>query len=737
MTANDEVSHPDRLRPRARLMLTIGLELISSETVAITELVKNAFDADATHVLVKVMGPVADGQIAPGQGTLLVLDDGSGMSADVIAKTWLEPATPNRKRRTNTPSGRRILGEKGVGRFAAAKLAQALQMTSRQAYDDEVLVGIDWREFESEETYLDQVHIGWDQRTARAFINGGRIAELWRHAIDQHLDDLAPRPDPTHGTLIEMRESRASWNRATVEEFRTTLSRLVGPFGEDQGLVRDFTILLDAPAEFGTVSGLVEPPEELRHPHYTLDAHVDALGIATGQMTLKGEKTLSIRHQLQKHDGEVPDGADPLQSGPFSVRLRVWDRDSLADVAGREAVTSVRSILDRAAGISIYRDGFRVLPYGEPQDDWLRLDLRRVQSPTRRLSNNQIVGYIVIGRDSNPDLVDQTNREGIVDGPALDDLRAAVRQLLILLENARYEIRPRRERRKAHGLLDRIDLRELRDAIAAAAPGNQTVSAMVVDLQRELDERTEEVGEVLARYHRLATLGQLIDRVVHELGQPLVVSRQAADLGIEILKGARSRLSADCIPVMDEVEENLETLRVQNRVASDVLRRIEPFGGRRRGRPQKLDLEKSIKDAVALLREDIAKSGTTVSLPVGSTTVTVDGTELQEVVVNLLSNSLYWLRKVPRGKRMVAISTTRNSDESLSVIIEDSGPGVPDEDRDRIFHPYFTTRDGGVGLGLSIAGEIVEDYYGGQLALLPPGPLGGARFEARLVKRVN
>lgn len=728
---------PDRLRPRARLMLTIGLELISSETVAITELVKNSFDADATHVLVQVTGPVTDGTIPAGQGTITVLDDGTGMSADIIAGTWLEPATPSRRRKTTTESGRRALGEKGVGRFAAAKLAHTIELVSREADSDEVVLGLNWDAFEDEDAYLDSIHVDWTEREPLAFRADGDIADIWRRTLRQHLGADAALPDATHGTLLQMEDSRTGWDRATISEFRTTLSRLVSPFGAEQGLVRDFTLILDAPTEFGTLSGLVEAPEQLSRPHYTLEAEVDALGAAAGEMELKDGQRVVINQQLQNADDELPDAEHPLRSGPFSISLRVWDRDSLADVAGAESVKSVRDILDRAAGISIYRDGFRVLPYGEPRDDWLRLDLRRVQSPTRRLSNNQIVGYLVIGRDSNSDLVDQTNREGIVEGPAFEDLRSAVRQLLILLENARYEIRPRRERGRTHGLLDRIDLRELREAIAAALPGNQMITEMVVELQRDLDQRNEEVGEVLARYHRLATLGQLIDRVVHELGQPLVVTRQAADLALERIDRARPKLLDDCASLVEQLAITLQQVRAQNGVAADVLRRIEPFGGRRRGRPRPIGLESSIADAVALMQEDVTKTGTSVSLPEGSTQVTVDGTELQEVIVNLLSNSLYWLRKVPKAHRQIEISIQRNLDRSLSVIIEDSGPGVPEEDRARIFDPYFTTRDGGVGLGLSIAGEIVEDYYGGRLSLLPPGDLGGARFEARLVKRVN
>jgi len=138
-----------------------------------------------------------------------------------------------------------------------------------------------------------------------------------------------------------------------------------------------------------------------------------------------------------------------------------------------------------------------------------------------------------------------------------------------------------------------------------------------------------------------------------------------------------------------------------------------------------------------LLGDDVNKLGVQITLPTSETTVTIDGTELQEVVVNLLTNSIYWLRRVPKASRRIDIHVERNPDRSLAVIVEDSGPGVPEEDQPHVFDPYFTTREGGVGLGLSIAGEIVEDYYGGKLELLPSGKLGGARFRAILRRRVN
>ena len=100
-----------------------------------------------------------------------------------------------------------------------------------------------------------------------------------------------------------------------------------------------------------------------------------------------------------------PDEHKP-QCGPFDIELRVWDREAedlaeLVEVSG-STLKDVRRDLDAVAGINVYRDGFRVFPYGEPRNDWLRLDLRRVQKPPVRLSNNQIMGYVAISADRNP-----------------------------------------------------------------------------------------------------------------------------------------------------------------------------------------------------------------------------------------------------------------------------------------------------------------------------------------------
>ena len=645
--------------------------------------------------------------------------------------TWLEPATSFRNEHNPLQNGRRVLGEKGVGRFAAAKLGDILNLTSKAADGEEVRLGLDWRAFDDGSKYLEEISIDLLVDSTDVFAENGQAGRMWREqAAARH--DLRIQPNADQGTLIEIENLRSRWTPALATAVHRALSRLVSPFAEERGVDDDFKIFLEVPDGLGPRSGAVTSADLLQHSHYSLSAEVEADGHATVLLTLKDRSEHEIEKTLN------PSGDDEqLRCGPFELFLHIWDRDAdsmstLTEHFGGR--TLARDALDAASGVSIYRDEFRVLPYGEAGDDWLGLDARRVQNPTLRLSNNQIVGYVLIGRDANPDLIDQSNRERLVETPALADLREAVKQLLGIIETERFKLRPRQSKKQRGSLFDPVDLEPLREAVTELAPNDLRIQGLVDQVESEFDEQLKYAGEALSRYHRLATLGKLTDMVVHELAQPIFAIRQAALLSMAKLTEVPKENQSE---ILEDFGASFTRIKDQSDVANTVVKRIEPFGGRQRGRPSSYVVEGAIRDTVELLVTQVSDAKVTVDLPTTTHQVTIDKGEFQEILINLLDNSLYWLKHSKAISRKVSVSVERNDDGSLSVVVEDSGPGISEDNREMIFQPYFSTKADGIGLGLAIAGEIVEDYYGGSLELLPPGPLGGARFRATLKKRVN
>lgn len=715
-------------RPRARLMATLGHELISSDVVALAELVKNAYDADARHVVIEIAGSmVEDGALDPDSGSIRILDDGSGMTYDTVVNAWLEPATDYRTRELNTPSGRRVLGEKGVGRFATAKLGRRLELATRASSSEELYLDIDWSIFEAD-LYLDELAVDLERRDPICFDIGGASDQLWyRSVFSRNRSSLGPTQN--QGTMLTITGLRSRWTSELVRNAQLALERLISPLDDERDIQREFRIALLCPQDFG-IAGEVERPEILQRPHYRLYAEVDERGAATVLMELKDGS------ELQRDDVQLTTADETPQCGPLILSLNVWDRDRDSLLQITDNLKGARADLDRACGVSVYRDGFRVLPYGEPDDDWLRLDMRRVQVPTRRLSNNQLIGYVLIGRDSNPGLRDQSNREGLMEGQPLSDLRSLILSLLTLVEAERFKLRPRRVPRKRPSLFDPVELTGLAEIVRTRYPRDAQLQEEVSRVSEQIKERFSQVGETLARYHRLATLGELIDMVVHDSAQPIATIRNSAAAGKDKVERSpfdtiRPRLH------VNRLTELFDRIELQGFRMREMIRRIEPLGGRRRGRPQKFQASEAIDNAVGLLHQSIQLAGIRVEVDASDHDIALDGTELQRVLINLLQNSIYWLKHVPRANRQIHISTTVSTDEHLILVIEDSGPGVSPDDRDYIFDPYFSTKPDGVGLGLTIVGEIVKDYYDGELELLDEGQLGGARFRATFRRRVQ
>jgi len=715
MSENDGLLKKGTFRPRARIMRTLGSELISSETVALIELVKNAYDADATRVTISFSDPLNEGQ-----GSILVADNGYGMTTDTVLNAWMEPATEYRKhKRQSEFLNRRVVGEKGIGRFAASKLARSFTMVTRRIDTDvETRVYLDWGDFDDETKYLDQVNLNWEARSPEDIKPGGLLEELL--SFDDVNTEIID-----HGTYLNLESLCTNWDRPKFEALRTGLARLISPFRSNQNTnpTDEFDIFLKLPERFQQYGGKVSTPETMQFPHYLLKGAVDPEGGYKLSIEIPGEEPIQV-------ENKTVFGADRKSTcGPFDIELRVWDRDrdSLAELGEKfsRSISAVRQDLDELAGINIYRDGFRVLPYGEPHNDWLRLDMRRVQNPTRNLSNNQIVGFISTTSDDNPELRDQSNREGIVESQAFDDFQEIIITILTELESRRYLRRHPKAEKKTPGIFANLNINDIVSYVRKNYPEDRNLQAVIEQNKIKISGSVVEVQKVLSRYWRLATLGQLIDIVLHDGRTPLAKVKNEIILALMVLESSTSYDES----TIKSIESSLKLIQNQADVLSTVFNRIEPFSGRKRGEPDIYILEDVIKKAFDVLSSEISQIGAKVSLPETKTNFYMEPSEIQEIIVNILNNSLYWLTKVPKGKREIIVSISNLAENKVVLIFSDSGPGIPNEFRDEIFEPYFSLKPDGVGLGLTIVGNIITEYYYGELALIENGPLSGATFQ--------
>jgi hypothetical protein len=336
-----ERSHTVTFRPRARLVSILGEHLISDQAVGLIELVKNAYDADATEAVVELKD-LAD----PDRASIVVADNGLGMTLDDLMTKWLSPAVDHKdhKKRQGerTARGRLPIGEKGVGRFAVHHLGRRLSMVTKAADGDELLLEIDWDRFDASETFLDALALTVVERPPQLFRDGST------------------------GTRLEITQLRVPSNERLVRKVHRTLRRLQSPLREN---APDFRVRLVCP-EFPELQD-TDPTDILARAHYEFRAVIEPNGEcdyeyicrhpAVAPRTRSGTDTLSLGDDQASRSAEC---------GPFWLNLYVWDRTG--DYLQRTGIP--RSELDAHCGVSLFRDGLRVLPYGEPGDDWLLLD---------------------------------------------------------------------------------------------------------------------------------------------------------------------------------------------------------------------------------------------------------------------------------------------------------------------------------------------------------------------------
>ena len=696
-----DVSQPVAFRFHSRALAALGRDLVTDDVVAVMELVKNAYDALAAHVQVRIRS-VAAGSDAP---FIEIIDDGHGMDYATIRDVWCVIATPFKK--TQSPSktgesGRTVTGEKGLGRLAAARLGSKIEVTTRMQGGDVLGFSLNWNDLLATEVLEDaEFHVS-------------------RLPVDAF--------DGEHGTKIRIGKLRSPWGKEKIDALRLHLARLVSPFAT----VKDFSLRLDTAGEGGKKDlEDITPPEFMSKPKYSIEGNVDAKGTILCRYRYRPIDGSNGRdRELRRTWSEIHGPA--IQSdpgcGPFQFEIRAWDLTGAdtRDIADHfpEHRAQVRRAIRSQQGVSIYRDDILVLPKSDGARDWLGLDLRRVSAVGPRLSTSQVVGCVRITKHDNPAIVDTSDREALVSNSATIAFRSLVLYIVGLLEQ---------ERR-----IDRMDAKQTGTASELFASLNAGPLVAKLELLRdrggtvgeavtaarvfgnELDRSRAVIEKRFGYYNRLAVIGTIAQLVIHEIrNRTTVIGRGLRKAG-ELFKNFPNTVFGKALQLAKESVTALETLA--DRFAPLASRGYRP--GRRAS-----VVEESMDRCCVMLAADIRSRHVTVEIPQGTRTpVRIDPAEIDAVILNLVTNALYWMQRQEEQRRLRFRVGQGPSVDRVTVSVDDSGPGIDPDDLERVFWPGVTRKPDGIGMGLTVASELV-DGHGGKMRTVVPGELGGATFE--------
>ena len=760
----------------ARTILELGAELISSDVIAFYELIKNAFDAQSpdgaeirfeivmrrndylkfrrraierTVVIDKIKIDACNSlnSSAPQdslerfraaisepeetesfvkaldaayavENRVILSDTGTGMSKQDLVDNFLVIGTASRKRKIDVALADNALGkhrapylgEKGIGRLSAMRLGDRLTVETAKRSDEGFnLLKIDWTVFNDIDAMLDEIDIVPER--------GG------------------PKPEPKwSGTRLIIGALCADWTFDRVKYLgEYDFARLTDPFSDTKRRPRIAVYW----------NGTRVPVVRMDH-HLLAHAHASVKGrYVNGDSGPELEcnfEALDLGfehpHEVEKRIFLMPDlegsitGTSreiPLTAledlGEFQFEAYWFNRQRLGAIDSIGNRNEVRELQRRWSGILLFRDGFRVLPYGEDDDDWLALDRRALGSRGYLLNKAQFVGYVSISRLGNPMLIDQTNREGLRVCPEqqafLGLLQLAIQDhLRDFLKDIRkrYKDQPvdmREAKTNVSGLEKRAKsaLRKIRRIAPTAVETIDELQHTFFEIKEFFDRAQARISEVENENRQMiqmAGVGLLVEVVAHELAR----STENALAALEALRGK---------DVPDQIDGLLRALRSEMISVSKRLRVLDPLSVSGRQRKEIFNLGTLIKDIFSGHEQRFKRDGLRLRVSVPEHRIRIRAVKgmIVQIIENMISNSLYWLdlrsQHEPGFRPVITISV---EDDPLTIVYEDNGRGVAKENQEKIFRAFFSLKEKSKrrGLGLYIARECAE-YHGGRLTM--------------------
>jgi signal transduction histidine kinase len=708
------------------LFRELGEMLVGRDSTALAELIKNAYDADAEHV--SVHGAMLSEK---NRGYIKIVDDGTGMTLDQFKKGFLRIASRHKQRtqRWTTRYKRRVTGEKGIGRLAAHKLAEVMEIESIARPNDDNLTSlkatIDWGAIEQRETLEDakqavNVSVRRLRRgTPGTTITLRKLRRTWtdtrRQSFVRELDSFHP-PEVLY-TPIPKRILRTPALNETIEVRDENLAsrfaiELTGDFDIGEEFWR--TVLSEA-------SWLIE-----------IDARDDTA------VAVRISPTQRLRQ-----DEEI---AKYLPSSPYDFRIQRRFPSGPA-FQSRIFYRSGVSEIGRAApfGVRIYMEGFRVLPYGEERNDWLGLNadyVRRMRGDDLdkeaiegldelamkanqlfAASQRQYFGAVFLTEERSKGLEMLINREGFIPDESFESIVKIMRQSIQLSVRVRAALDARARPAPSSGSsssMRRSIEGQIKSAESAARRAEREISntkAVQARTATTLIEATHHLisfaNGMISRAGQLeivAAIGTLTAGVVHEFSALVGMARGLEDRSeilASLLEGREARRALTALRrAINDLRQSIE------RQASYLTDLVGVDARRNRSRQ---DIRKRLEAAIRIYRNAIEARDIEIinEIPEGlKTPVAMFPAELITVFTNLLSNAIK--AAGDRGKIRITAASERTG--STTIVVSNTGSRVDLEEAERWFVPFESTTSEidpelgqGMGLGLTIVRNVLAD----------------------------
>ncbi len=682
-----------KIRARSHLLRLLGEELIGDDRLAIFELVKNGYDADATNVSIVV-------NVVPGSAqSIVVQDNGTGMTLNDITGKWLELATDSKRRDRTFRSihFRRLpLGEKGVGRIASFKLGRYVALTTKAAGDREYEVNLDWDHLLGEGPYLEDLNVKVTSNTPPKVFEG-----------------------KTSGTRIEIAGlRRKEWTRGDLRKLYRLVTSLASPFRTPD----QFKVEFATPGRDAEVEDLIAPNEFLSYAVWKFNFSIAGQsynweysfnppywkGLKAGTRRKQGDRLLLIppieqdgsKRRAPVDDRDVPLllSAEALKGiGPIEGRIYAYYRRSEV-LNATSSSSQMKSWLDDQTGVRVYRDGVRVFTYGERNDDWLGLNARRINTPAGKLGAHSVVATIHLDLDKSHDLKEKTNREGFDQNETFDRLKRIVLSVFEHLESLHAD-----------------DRKALDDAIKGSAE----------DKPIRFAEAVEHLRTGLKDHKLDKSFGKDIDAIEQEFTQlrDVMVNAGTAGLNLAVIF---HEIEREVDSLATAVDRGIENTRIREQI-EHLYELLHGFAPLLKKNATRLMFTSEIVKAASRIREsrfrfhNVVFSAPLLEKKQPDFKVRGASNLLTGALGNLLDNALYWARyRKERDQRTAPgeVLITSDWDKTFNtgmIAVVDNGPGfaIP---TNRATEAFYTTRPGGMGLGLYFA-NLVMEQCGGELTI--------------------